>query len=388
MIELFKKTEPLQIVGVNIGESENYDLLLVTRINNKMEIKKSLRNLSFVEVLENLSKKYSLILHFSGNTVINRKIKKIPGYRSKALMNVDIDHFYFYEYHCEHEIFLSVVRKKNIDEIALLFTTKGYYVIDFSIGPFISTILKDFLSSDIIQSKDFSLLFENNSLIDFKPSEDTSTLRIGDLQLSSNETPLFGAALNYILPDQNIIYDINVFMPNRKEKKLKMYFETLGSIGLILLFATLLTNYIWLSSIEKETIEDTANLLERQNTYENIITLERERDNKKLILSESGFFVNNFLSFYINDIVSEIPETITLKSLSLSPLKKNIKNTEKLEFTSKTIDLVGVSYSNDNFNNWYKKIKDRKWVNKIDIVGYNNLGQEGSYQFNVKILIK
>ncbi len=387
--DIVLKDTKIQIVGIHVGSETTYQILNVNNKKNQLSIQEKIYCNGFDDVADKLNKKYPVLLAFSGKGILIKKVKKEPDYKSKILLNVNINDFYFYEHHVKEAIFVSVARKEVVERELNLFKQQKYLIVDYSIGPFISFLLKPFTNSSSIPSYNIRLEFSDHELNNFSREHDHTTILIGQDNLAAEETALYATAINYYFPNPHLIYERDFLKVNIEEKKYKKIFEILGSTMLIGFFVSLLISYLLLGYYNEKRIQNNSSLELLQETYQKIGQLEKERDDKRAILNESGVFTSNFLSFYINELTQQLPETIQLKTFQLFPENKKIKQAEKITFKSNQITIKGESFANTKFNSWYKKIKKIPWVIKTetDIVKYK-ANKNNGYDFEIKIAIK
>jgi len=375
------------VVGVQFGKETQYNVLRLDNTNNELFIEEKYEHLSYEQLQSTLNKKHPVLLVFSGKGILNKKVKRTPDYKSKVLLNVNSDEFYFYEFQKKNEVFISIARKTLVEEQLELFANTAFLVIDYSIGVFSSVLLQPFVNKEAFASGDVVLNFTGNELDSFSKNTEEKIELIGEQQLLANEMPLFATGLNYYYPNEQLVYDIDFLTGNRQEKNFKKYFNLFGGILLGGFFLLLLLSYLLLGYYNNKTVEANASLEMLQDTYTKVKVLKKERDDKKAILSESGVFTSSFLSYYINELTTDLPKTISLSEFLLFPSTKKIKQSEKVVFKTNTIILKGVSSSNLNFNEWYKELKKTSWMSKIDIVVYNKKRQN-QYDFEIKIIIQ
>jgi len=375
------------VVGVQFGKETQYNVLRLDNTNNELFIEEKYEHLSYEQLQSTLNKKHPVLLVFSGKGILNKKVKRTPDYKSKVLLNVNSDEFYFYEFQKKNEVFISIARKTLVEEQLELFANTAFLVIDYSIGVFSSVLLQPFVNKEAFASGDVVLNFTGNVLDSFSKNTEEKIELIGEQQLLANEMPLFATGLNYYYPNEQLVYDIDFLTGNRQEKNFKKYFNLFGGILLGGFFLLLLLSYLLLGYYNNKTVEANASLEMLQDTYTKVKVLKKERDDKKAILSESGVFTSSFLSYYINELTTDLPKTISLSEFLLFPSTKKIKQSEKVVFKTNTIILKGVSSSNLNFNEWYKELKKTSWMSKIDIVVYNKKRQN-QYDFEIKIIIQ
>jgi hypothetical protein len=377
----------VQVVGVQFGEATRYSVLQLDNLKNELFVASKFSNLSWEDLKSKLNKKHPLILVFSGKGVLNKKVKRTPDYKSKVLLSVNVNEFYFYEFQQKNDVFLSVARKSSIDEQIQFFDSEKFLVVDYSIGVFSSVVLKGFIDKEHYASNDFSLKFKAGDLDSFSKDQVDVSEDIDGQKITAAEMPLFATGLNFYYPSSQLVYDTSFLEENKQEKNFKRYFEILGGIMLGGFFLLLLLSYSLLGYYNEKTVESNVSLGMLKDTYSKVKVLEKERDDKKAVLNESGVFTESFLSYYINELSTDLPKTIQLSEFLLFPNTKKIKQSEKVLFEANTIVIKGMSSSNLNFNKWYKGLKKVTWVKKTDIVTYNK-NRQNHYDFELRMIIR
>ena len=114
-------------------------------------------------------------------------------------------------------------------------------------------------------------------------------------------------------------------------------------------------------AIEKE-------LYHFNDSYTQIKKMEKDLENKKFIVQNSGILNKRFLSFYTKKIIDSIPDAIILKSLKINPSIKKIKDEEEIKLDANTIIIEGETSNSFYANKWVKDLKKDKWIDKIEIL--------------------
>lgn len=385
--KLLKHTTIL-VVGIHFEtEGVNYNVIKISQKNNTLLVTNQSSYNSFNELSKAIEKKPPIILNFSGKGVLNKRTPNIPDYRSKALLNVDKNNFYFYEHIQEKEVFISVIRKEQVEKHIRMFSDAGLLIVDYSIGPFIASLLSHIADSEHIIANNTELNVNANSLLNFKITKEKKIITIDNQSISEKETALLGSAINYFHPVEAFQYESSFLDNSKEEANFKKYFEILGISILSIFFSLLLISYLMLDHYNNKIVSINSNIESVQETYDIIKELQKDRDNKKEILNESGVFTSRFLAFYVNELTINIPKSITLNTFSLFPYNRKIKPLEKIKFEENSIVIKGESSSNIIFNDWYKGLKRIDWISKSDIITYK-ANRNNNYDFEIKLKIR
>ena len=93
------------------------------------------------------------------------------------------------------------------------------------------------------------------------------------------------------------------------------------------------------------------------------------------------------ISYYLDLIAQEIPETIVLSEINVNPIEKNNSFKEKIIFKRNKIELIGSSIDSYIFNSWIKKLKDINSFKDINIIQYEYKEKENKADFTITINI-
>lgn len=379
----------VQVVGIHFEEgAASYHCLKVRFDGKELTVEEEQRFTSKEDLFKALDKNKTVLLSFTGKGVLHKQLKRTPDYRSKILLNVDPDDFYFYEYGKAKEVFVAVIRKNQADPYFEEFKSKGFMVMDYAVGDFISILVAPFVGQEKLQSHDVLLHTTQDELTQFSAAiEKVQSIAIGDQKFSSDTIGLFATAFNYFVPSDSLDYEHEFLVANKEEKKYKRLFDVFGVTVLVLFLLSLVVSYLLLGHFNEKIVETSTSLSLVQDSYEKVKQLEEERVEKRKVLEESGVMTQNFLSFYCNELTVEVPHTITLDALNVFPTTKKIKAEEKVFFESNKIIVHGVSTSNSEFNEWYKGLKKKSWVKTVDI-GQYTANKSGQYDFVIHLMIQ
>jgi hypothetical protein len=132
--------------------------------------------------------------------------------------------------------------------------------------------------------------------------------------------------------------------------------------------------------------------LNYRNVYSNqafkkLEDLEKQKNNKLKILSETGLTSNKFLTFYAYEINKNTLSGIQLSELKVNPLEAETKPTKKVLLLNKVILISGQAQNELVFNNWIENLKKMNWIKKFEIISIDT-NKKNWMQFQIKILVK
>ncbi len=361
------------LIGISFEDIPKYEVLIVEKEKEVLNVVSTFSGLDYDDVKVKVGVDIPLLLNFSGKGIVNKKVNADGNYLKEVLFNVSAQDFFIFDVLQGKHKFVSIVRKQLLTDCFARFKSDNYIVVDYSVGPFISVLLNALVHKDTITSNQVNLSFIDNELQDFQKTTNTedSFVVLGKDKIYPLQIPLIATLLNHNYPAEFISYDQSVLGDNVSELKLKKMFNSaVVFVGLFFLLS-LLISYALLQHYNTKFIGYESQLYNLNHTYNRVKKLEKEREDKKLILQESGVLKQNFLSYYIFKITDSIPDEITLNSLKVNPNVKKIKNLEKIEFSTNTILIQGNSISSFSVNQWVKQLKKEEWVLKIEILDFS-----------------
>ncbi|PKP11182.1 MAG: hypothetical protein CVU08_12775 [Bacteroidetes bacterium HGW-Bacteroidetes-3] len=385
---ILKVSNRFYLLGISItNDISEYQLIELLFKNNELKIEKRFFSSSFDSSLKKeLLKGYPIILHVEGENVMNKIVENKTGYRNNVIFKANPDDFYFFEYHQDTEIFLSIARKYIIDGIINKISDINLYVIHISIGPFVMANLLPILNGySKISSSNCTLDIDTNSILSFK--NEISSLEkfvVKGEVLDHREMPLIASFLDYKYPNLAIDFDNKFLTQNKSEYLFKKRFKVSIVFSLLFFLVSLTISHnlhnFYLSSLAKNK----SFYLTSQKTIIEINTLRDEKILKEKILQTSGVYNKSFIVKYIADIGNFVPGDITLKSIDVVPTLKKIRNDEKINFNFGSIEITGETSNDNSFNSWITDLKTLPWIEKMDIVDYTE-EQKAVKSFIIKI---
>lgn len=379
----------IQVIGVfQDATNERYALLTFKKEKGKLNI---LENKSFPTqelLFENINTKLPVILSVDGKGVLNKKIDVTNEADIAWKKNIDFNTIYHTSYHVKNNTFMSFCRKNVIDDWLIVFETKKIELIDIYVGSFLSVLLANNLNISKITSGNLAFELYQNELENFSKSEVDTTIdyTISDTIISSDALPLYGNALHYFI--QNDTVSKSVLKNSSKEEVVyRKAFEFFGILMLVGFFVGLLISYFLIQYYSGKNAELNIKNVYSNKAYQQIVTLEKQKEDKEKIIKDSGFLSDKFLSFYTYEIIKSVPNSISLNELNLAPLLKEVKFNEKVEVTARIIIVKGLTVSEDDFNDWLRSVKSFDWISKFEIESLKK-DKKNNTQFSLKISIK
>jgi hypothetical protein len=378
MIERIKKIikglDHFYLIGVySVDDNIAYKLVEVSLEADNLKIINKQAFLSFNDDFKALLKKnFPIILHFDGDNVISRVTKNEQGYRNNIVFKMNPDDFYFYEYHQDNQIFASLTRKQIIDDTIKQLNVIEKYVVHLSIGPFVlSQMFPMIKDANELFSFSHCLKLNSGQITSFEKTETKlAEIIISDEKFSQNEIGLIAAFLEFKQGNEKVNFEDNFLSNNKNEQLYRKRFKLMSAFTITFIMLILFIGHLILNSYINSLAEKESEYSLSQQTVMKVNELREERLLKEKILEASGVIDANFMSQYFVDIGNITPETITINSIHINPPLKKIKVQEKIDIDIKTIQIVGESNNDSDFNTFIKDLHTISWVKKIDITDY------------------
>ncbi|WP_040254165.1 hypothetical protein [Psychroserpens mesophilus] len=391
MIEKIRKSikglDRFYLIGVySVEENIAYKLLEVSLEVDNLKIINKQAFLSFNDDFKaHLKKDFPVILHFDGDNVISRATKNEQGYRNNIVFKMNPDDFYFYEYHQENQIFASLTRKQIIDDTIIQLNTIEKFVVHLSIGPFVLPQIFQMVKGET-QLFSFSHCLKLNSgqIESFEKTETKLTeIVISDEKFSQDEIGLIATFLEYKQGNEKIKFEDDFLSKNKDEQLYRKRFKLMSAFTIIFIMLILFIGHQLLNSYINSLAEKESEYSLSQQTVMKVNELREERLLKEKILEASGVIDANYMSQFIVDIGNITPETITINMIHINPPLKKIKVQEKINIDIKTIQVIGESNNDGDFNTFIKDLNRVSWIKKVDILDYSEDKSVNSFLIKV-----
>lgn len=377
----------IQIISVFFKEeSANYYLMTMNKKGNKVFIKSKNSFSHFEGLIDELNTKDPVLLVIDGKGILNKKIDYNNENDVLWTKNLDYNSIHHLTLKTSSFSFVSFCRKNLADEIIKELNSNKIPLLDFYIGILQTFITYDFLKKDEIIVNETILKFDQNELFEvlkLKDRNQTYEYEIGDEKISSEFLSSYAAGLNYFM-NVNSLSKSSSDLIKKDEIIYKKAFNTIGAGGLIFFFLALLFSYFTINYLNTQNATLNLENVFSNQTYQQILDLEKQKENKLKILNETGTFSSKFHSFYINEFTKSVPVGVTLSRLNLSPLKKEIKSNERVNFEHNVMLVNGSFIEEGLFNEWIDGLKKADWIKSMEII-YLKKDKKNILQFELKI---
>lgn len=379
----------IQVVGIYQDVNlENYEVLSLKKDINQLTVLKKEASKDKDRLIKLIDVKKPVVLLLNGKGVLNKKIDFSNESDLAWQKNIDYNSIFHTSYKTEKALFVSFCRKNVLEDWLTFFQESKIQVIDFYLGNFTTSILKEQLNQSNIFSNSTKLIFDENELVDFIKNEDvpSTDYLIGEEKLNSFSLPTYATGINFFVKSESISKSV-LDIANIEEQLYKKAFNFIGITMLIGFFISLLISYFGIQYYTSKNAE-----LNIQNVYSNkafqqIVNLENQKKDKEAIIKDVGLLSNKFFTYYDYELLQSIPNEISLSNVNVNPIKNEVKNNKKIELSAGLIEIEGLTVDEVAFNNWLKRIKEFDWVQKFEIESLKK-DKKNNTQFSILIKIK
>lgn len=377
--------------GIEHTTNNGEDILYVTLLKKskkEVNIESAFQSNSIAELKE-IPKKQHVFLAINNENVLTKSIEseQADGLTLvyKSFPNINLDDFY-YEITAQGAIyFVSICRKDYVEALIARYKSQGAIVVNISLGNTIALSITNFIDSNAICSSNSLLTKTNNNIVSIKAVEhkESETYDINGLNVSNHQLLSFSGALVSILNNHgsNSNFEKQLLVSDYTQSR---FFNLYLKFGLTFIFGILLINFLFFNHYftAVNTLQHTSQI--NQSTRQSVVELNTKVAKTQKMVDDILKSGASKSSFYTNAIVHSLPSSILLSDLNYQPLKKRIKEKQPIEVSSNILLISGASTNSTTFSKWIADLDELKWVNKTEILNYEDVSKSIS-NFSIKL---
>lgn len=351
------------------------------------------------EVRASFSKLRYAHLVINNNQVLQKTIENVNSLSDQVLLNqtfsdIDLDVFYYEIIRSKEKAFVYICRKSYVEELIRNYEEVSIFITHWSLGntPIVSLLsfLKD---TSHIQTPTTTLELEEGKItfIDRMASKSypNETYDVAGLQIDGEYINGLGSIIKTIAGvDEKHVS--NNFETKEKEQQSHFKQHRLFAIGLPLalgvLFAIFLVNFLFYSYYYDEVA--VLQEIGSTNTLQKKLLVKKDSivDQKQKLFEDVIASASSSASYFIDEIIQEMPETILLEGLQYHPLEKKIRKNKVVEVKENTIVITGETSENSDLSSWISSLENLEFTDSVSI---DNLEEKGrNIRFSIALLIK
>tara|TARA_R110002096_G_scaffold81625_3_gene190220 strand:+ start:11224 stop:12432 length:1209 start_codon:yes stop_codon:yes gene_type:complete len=370
---------------------EVYFVTLLKKNKSALDIENIYEELPFKKTISKLPKKQHVCLIINNDNVLTKQIESSEADTLKVVHkvfpNINLDDFYYEIVKQQKNQFVSICRKTYIDELLNGYNQHGFSIVNITFGNTIISSISNFFKTEKIATSNASVYFENKVIKTIEKTEGINTINynVNGLEITNKSMLSCAGALNPLLSNFKPITNFDDLKTSlNNDYKQSRFYNVFLKLGLILILAILSINFFVFNHYfnEVKTMQQTSQI--NQTTKLKIIELNESVSKSQKMVEDMLKGNSSKSSFYINTIVQSLPNSILLSELNYQPVLKRIKAEQPINVDSNSILLSGESNNSDMFSKWLTDLENIKWINKVEILSYEDFSKSSS-KFSLKL---
>lgn len=371
-------------------------IVLLERIRDKWEPKETLVCEGFEELTKRLNPNIPVCIVVSGKGVLFTQFdaeseRNDDILLNKILPNARLEDFYFQRIlFNENENWFTVIRVSSLKAITEQFEKNNFPVVRIGLGPF---DIDAVLNAKLREKKSFqagTYFFEHVEPGSFRFSgtgfnETPESSEMSDHKLETRFILAFATALRFLNDGKT---GVESQPPIVRESYIQFLsfkaYQVLLPLSLGVLFVLLLGNFFAFTRLQNKEAQYAATL---QAYLPLINELEETRSiltKRKILVRQSRITGRDRISYYIDRLVSVMPEILILEEISVFPFKKRSLSNEIPQAENKIL-IRGKTRNSQFVNNWIDSLKNFDWISDVNLLGLTQDSIDGSTVFVIDI---
>ncbi len=386
-ILLGKKYESIELFTLDGKESDSIAFLQLEKKGKEIAISRA-ETFDNYDSFTNVKSKSPLWITVNTSRVLQKQVYDTDSndrkLLHKAFPNIKADEFYYDIWRNDTLSLVAVCRKSYID--GLLNEFAGLRVAGFSLGVNPVSNITGFDVPGVLftNTQQLTISGEEAGIVPLNEPVNKSYI-INGLEVSNNFLLCFAGALNLLLSGEgttgNTKEQSAILMDTYRQKA---FFEKGLTAGIALLLGVLFINFMLFSYYfrQSEELEQDAALHIADSESLKQISL-RVNEKQEKVKTFTGT-ASSHSAVLINELVKELPHSISLSEITLHPIEKKIKDNEVILTNDTIITVSGTSLVTDDFTGWIADAEKLPLISKITIVSFGK-GQGNSTDFTLRI---
>ena len=307
----------------------------------------------------------------------------------KAFPNINLDEFYYEVLSQTKSHHIALCRKDYIEDIIKKYSELKLSIIAVSLGNTLVGSISSFINRNDIYSSNSKITLDGNSVTQIEKTDVLSeSYDINGLNIQSEQLLSFSGALQTYLNTSNTFGNLSERESTLKEDyKQTRFFNLFLKIGGLAILGILLINFFFFNHYFNK-VSDLRQLSEiNQSTKNQILKLDEVVSKKQKMVDDLLKSNGSKSSYYANEIIHSLPNSILLKSFNYQPLQKRVKDNKVIELKEHTITIEGTSNDSETYSDWISHLERKDWVASVNILDYGHSSSKVS-DFKIEIVLK
>ena len=308
-----------------------------------------------------------------------------------AFPNITLESFYYEIIRQDTQVFVFICRKAYINELIARYEQLKVCITSWSLGVTVTLPLLPFLQQEPpVYSSGYTLTHKVGVLEHLEqsiPSVILPTYTIEDIHIKANHLNALGGIMASVEQESTAI--LTNATPDQQQHR-SLYkqhrFFNLGlpvAIGLLLLIflvSFLFYNHYY-QGVEKLNSIAEANSIQKQR----LLKKDSLVSQKQKLFEDVIESASSSSSYFIDQMISVLPESILLDKLSYNPLLRKIREKKPVLFQTGTILVGGNTKNNAAISQWIGELEQLDFVENVSIHNLENPSATTAFELEVKL---
>ncbi|MFD0766145.1 hypothetical protein ACFQZI_14875 [Mucilaginibacter lutimaris] len=389
--------------GISIlirGRGIRVSALSVSRNGKKLELDKRLKDKpNLAELIEDLPPKSVIALNVAGKGVLTKVETGATDTNSETIFarvmpGADRADFYLQQFQSGGRIFLSMIRKAEIDPLIMQLSEKGFRVVMLSLGPFpVNQVLGQLnqYGEEVIFDGHELILDANKSWQSYRFQEERKNefpIKLGVEQIDEQLLLPYAAAFQAILYERIDTVEADTELVGKQMDRFRKTgaLKKKGAIVLGAAFFLLFGNFLILSKLTADNGRLQEELSLHATQASDIDAIAGKTAQTEQLVKLMGYSRSVFKAVMIDEVARLMPQEIHLSGVEINPaVVRRTGNQSGQLFTDRRLVITGACASIMPVNEWLARIKSLKWVSRAELRDYGLGSEEDQGPFTIII---
>ncbi len=375
-----------------INGVETFIGTILIKRKKKLDVEATFKVSSIEQLSSKIKKTQHVFLIINNDQVLTKSLETTPETNpnhivTSAFPNLNISNFYYEIIKQGEKFFVSICRKTYVDDLIINYKKEGINIINISLGNNIISNITNFIDTTELISSNAKLALNNKLISSLEKQEKIKEhdYNINGLQVNSLGLLSLSGALETNINNYNSDSNFEALIKTLKnDYSQSRFFQQFIKIGLVIVLSILLVNFFVFNYYFNEVNALKQASAINNTTKQDLLKLNEAVEKSQKMVEDMLQSSSSKSSFYINNIVESLPETILLSHVNFQPLTKKLKENKPVITNTNTIIFSGESVNSETFSKWIASLDDLNWVNSIDILSYEDTSLSKS-KFNLKL---
>ncbi len=370
-----------------------YSVVLIKKEKGELVIHKATEVTELGELKACIGVNTPLFFTINTNNVLTKPIADMEANSDEAKVNhtfpnLNLETFYYDMLSEEFCPMVSIARMDVVEGVLSSLKEVGLQPMGIQLGLAGLGSILPHLESGSIHGSNFGLDVEQGKLREVvSQSSGEGTYRLNGLELQGGHLLGFAQILGHV---EGRVSVTNLTEINKKlssEGKNNLVFNRVVKASLLFFLVLLLVNFFvfdhYHSKVQEIRAASELNSSQAQQ-FKALSTLVTEKQERVDLLNRSG---NSRATHFLDQLAGNVPTTVLLEEIQFQSLLKPFREGKSLEIEEGVIQVSGVSSESAAFSKWIALLEKQKWVQGVEILGYDFVTKENS-GFTIKIVLK